>query len=524
MINLLVVEDEVFTRQMLLKFIDESTVPTGHVHVAFNGRQALSVMRKNKVDLVITDIKMAEMDGISFLSVATKSFPDVDYYVLSAFSEFPLVNNAYKYKIKDYLLKTELTAQQISDIMLNTLKSSDDKREEERKHLLECCFRLNNVSLKSLTENLPEHQDYQQALAECFPALKSISTYSVLCFGFSGIHSPCDMRKQGILKDLIKLKNDENMFEAVWTDRVLLVLLPLAEISKQKTHGKIQRFYAIAKEAFEKYDVAVLCGASGCRYGSSSDEAGLREGIRQAASAMEYTFYMGCDEWIPYETIVEHCMKPELFDENLSLSRLHEMLGVMDNQGEMDETCLRVNSVIGGLSDIQRIRVLFDKYYMYIYDYVKPKWYFDRVEELFAEYDRSLRNVGLLSAYNDWITALVKETKGPLRDDGHVVGKAKKYIAQHYDQKITLDSVAEYLCISGNYLGSVFLKREKICFGDYVTQFRINHAIKLMRNTNMRIYQIADSVGFQNTETFTRAFKRVKGVTPKEYIESGPTI
>ena len=101
-------------------------------------------MRKEHIDIVITDIKMPIMDGLSFIEAVKKEFPDIKIIVLSAFDDFSLVNKAYKLGASEYLLKMELEAETVVNLLKklsleiqknNELKRLQNKREEMLFHM-----------------------------------------------------------------------------------------------------------------------------------------------------------------------------------------------------------------------------------------------------------------------------------------------------------------------------------------------------------------------------------------------------
>ena len=100
-----------------------------------------------------------------------------------------------------------------------------------------------------------------------------------------------------------------------------------------------------------------------------------------------------------------------------------------------------------------------------------------------------------------------------------LVTRSRRYIRDNYsDPNLNLHDIAVYSGVSKNYLSFEFKRETGETISDFITRTKIKEAEKLIMETNLKIYEIADRTGYQNVETFTRAFKRVSGKSPSRYI------
>lgn len=97
-----------------------------------------------------------------------------------------------------------------------------------------------------------------------------------------------------------------------------------------------------------------------------------------------------------------------------------------------------------------------------------------------------------------------------------IVDKAKAYAKQHLHEAISLDEVAEGIHLSKNYFCNVFKSETGLTFWDYLTQLRIEKAKELLQ-TDMKTYEIAFTVGYENASYLSKMFKKIYGITPTEY-------
>ena len=120
-------------------------------------------------------------------------------------------------------------------------------------------------------------------------------------------------------------------------------------------------------------------------------------------------------------------------------------------------------------------------------------------------------------AYRDLIQA-VTSTKSKREDiSNYVIKKAISYIRENYQTGLTLDEVASVLEITPEYLSTLFNREVGINFSTFLKQFRMSHAKRLLKGSNMKIYEIAGAVGYSDPKYFQRVFKEEIGISPGEY-------
>lgn len=95
--------------------------------------------------------------------------------------------------------------------------------------------------------------------------------------------------------------------------------------------------------------------------------------------------------------------------------------------------------------------------------------------------------------------------------------KAIEYVEEHYSTEVTINEVANHLSISQSYLGKLFKTEINTTFVEFVTRIRIYKSVELLKNKNMPIYEIAERVGYKDYRYYSMIFKKMMGLTPKEY-------
>lgn len=96
---------------------------------------------------------------------------------------------------------------------------------------------------------------------------------------------------------------------------------------------------------------------------------------------------------------------------------------------------------------------------------------------------------------------------------------AKMFIEERlFDKALSLSVVSYHVGLSENHLSSIFAKQTGKTFTEYVTDLRIKEAKVLLRDTNMKVYEVADKIGFANVEYFSKIFKKHTGKSPNQYL------
>ena len=101
------------------------------------------------------------------------------------------------------------------------------------------------------------------------------------------------------------------------------------------------------------------------------------------------------------------------------------------------------------------------------------------------------------------------------------IWKARKYIDEHSREELSLTRIAKAVNMNANYLSENFKRVTGINFVDYVAHARFKNACDLLRNSRLRISEIAFAAGFQSLSQFNRVFKRFSGKSPTEYRAAG---
>lgn len=489
MFRILIVDDDKLIIDDLISLVDWKQINCFTPDSAPNGKQALDMLESNSYDIVLTDIAMPIMDGVTLIQEAKKIDVRAVFLVISNYDDFVSVKEAMKYGAVEYLLKYEITAESLSQQICYA-------QELVRKHLPNVD---NGTDVRLLQRQIirkiywGEAQDNELPVANMsgvwFPA-------TVVLFG----------RVDGSIFDQIfKIADisieDSECIAAVSADvdnnKVIILLAvdnPSYLLSLRIVTGFIQVFLNNLKNAHIEAAVSIgqICNTASM----------LKSTIRNMQSASQYYFYM----------------KP--YTMNLSAST-----------NEISHTMLDITSWATKCAE-----QLPEEVANSLFDYFQQEWIdADCAKSSTAKLVANIANsseaehIGVAAIWNaqtawDVCSALKQflsehELKPSLRRHSvrMEIAKAMQYISEHYTEQITLTNLAETACLSPNYFCRIFKSETGLNYSEYMNRFRLEQAKKLLRTTTMHTNEIAEKVGFKDYRYFCRIFKEYTGFTCSEF-------
>lgn len=195
-------------------------------------------------------------------------------------------------------------------------------------------------------------------------------------------------------------------------------------------------------------------------------------------------------------------------------------------------TDIRMNEM-NGLEMIKRIRIMHNNLPIVIvsgyaeFEYAKQALKFQVSEYLLKPIDR-IELAGTMGRIRDEIdrarnartnnTARAESVNS--KEERQIIKKVKQIINERLHQEISLQSIAEEVHMNHQYLSVLFKNETGSNFSEYVTQSRMNKAKQFLKDTNLKIYEIANLCGYASSKHFMGVFKQTFGVTATDYRES----
>ena len=525
MYSVFAVDDEPIVLEGIRSKIDWEGSGFTFAGEATDGEIALSMIHEIKPDILITDIKMPFMDGLQLAEAIKRTQPWIKIIILSGHDEFDYAKKAISIGIEDYLLKpftpdellsslNKTAAQidkerkQLSDIsrLREELKSSEALiKKDFLNNLVHGSEEMNTVIQKSselginliaryykvLISRIESRSGDQQKQQEACSLLNSYSTAineAVSFFHHSNL-LVC------IFKGSTQAELDDNSFRAAET--ISHIAGKNEDCTVVTAMGKTVDHLSQLKTSYE--DAKKILNASGTgenRIISSDD-------LEQSESGSTEAALLELKEGDPLVDKLKYAAKGDIqsiIDESMELIKKNpDQFSVFASYLLVD-LIFAVSKLVEKLGgDIKALKpeILQRKF---IDDAVSDEERFTTTLEQVLQFALEYRDSKMTGKYAD------------------VILKAKKYIEENYaDQNTTLTTVAEAVALSPNHFSTIFSQECKTTFIEYLTNVRLENAKRLMRETDMKGYDIAYECGFSDPHYFSYIFKKNTGLSPREY-------
>lgn len=533
MYKILIVDDEPLVQAGIKSMLNCEKLNIEVVGVAGNGESALELIETLHPDIVICDIKMPKMTGMELIKICVERYGYCNpvFIFLTSYEEFQLAKEALTYQASDYLIKLELTPEALSDainkakerVADSTVRHSSNSNEDDNFYikneekfyirLLQNMFDTpEQFKLQSEFLNIRLDADfYQCAYLEFFDETGNNLS--------SGKQFALYLSSYNLLTELIQKYLSAKVISLDVKHCALLIEAKGTEHGCPPDNERILEVLDILLSTLRKYYNTTFRAGIGTCVSTPMDISLSYQYARQAFSyTNEHISFCFFDECTPAGN-THQIFNLSIFRETLSqafeefddvklrdiISQLNAMFLEYPNHipQAMDAACSILYMAISSIPNgEQTMTDLFSDY---------PDYYRSIYRQRTTE-----QIVNWLNVFCQKLSAYIQERKNT--HTNHTVNMVKRYINDHISEKLTLNDVASRFNITPNYLSQLFKKYSNQGFNEYVTATKINEAKKLMSEGTMKIYEISDSLGFESSFYFSKVFKKLEGISPKDYM------
>lgn len=493
----MVVDDEVPIRQWL-EFCINRLEGYEIAGLAANGAEGFSLFRKALPDIIITDIRMPVMDGLEMLKMIQAVDPSVIAIVLTSHEDFSYAREAIKIGAFEYILKTEITEENLSDLLkranqqrMGLSKSEFEKSEDlisKRNHYLRSLLWNRNKIVVS--EAIV--QEYGITLQKgCFVAIDIMEEDNVLQSNWNKPDFLINIMKVPLdLSHTLLIGNFDKNFSC--------------SMEKQR---KILRSYCeqITKERNCKVGCSDL--------GSSTSYMG--EIMKQAYErAMQYFYFPKQSIFMDQETGNYTIQNGEKYKIQFSKELLNQDWEKLEEiKNSMMQEVRRERIV-----DIDAVKKLYLFFVVSLFHLTREDT--ESIQKEIENIEGAIQLAKSLDELEKILQDGFESCRGKrkqLSQYSMPICHAIAYIEAHYKEAVTLSDVASEVGLSAEYMSRLFKEETGIKFVMYLNNLRLKQAIYLLENTNLKVYEIAEAVGYSNLSYFSTLFKKNFGQNPFDY-------
>lgn len=534
MYKVMVVDDEPLVRLAVKSLVNWEAHGFAMDLEASNGKQALKMLEENPdTDIIITDINMPVMDGLELIeNIAAKGWkPEI--VVLSAYNDYSWVRTAFRLGVNDYILKTEMEPEGI----LHVAKGMAEKI-ENRKSRAEGAAQVSRKTYDVryqrdlLLKALLEQEDMSYVHDEILKlGLRISGKNKAVCYLWVDDYQTVLDRynnntlksfTQSVCNSINQVLADTNAGEVLClTPQEYVIFLCSDDPSLKTGRDRITDILGRVRHSLANYvNISASIGVSDVRCGLDN----IKQLFLQARENARLRFIFGKNRTIfPEEAdrVAGGGNESLIGREAAFLNALREA-DVGKVNAELDKLLDIIGCNTGG-----KIEKIYSSYMELIFITVNFLNETGRdVEEVFGKeidfYDK-ITKFETREEINIWIKNTIAWTAGFLRENKSIkvsraVASAREFIRSNYsNDNLTLKMVSDYVHLSESHLSSTFTRETGQSFIDYLTRVRIEKAKELIATTNLKIYEICEKVGYTNVEHFSRIFKKIAGISPKDY-------
>lgn len=530
MLKVFLVEDEFVVREGIKNNVDWESHGYDFCGEASDGELAFPMIQKLKPDIVITDIRMPFMDGLTLSKLIKKELPWIEIIILSGYEEFKYAKEGIKIGIAQYLLKPINGDDLLKEVDTLAVKIEEKRKEQE----------IKEKYMKEMEENfLKEKKDlFQHLVTGSKSPVELLEISDKLNVDLSAIwYNIILLKMQSITHARDEYSNNlielEKELEGIYSEKSLLIFdrnlegkALLFKADSEEDIIKIQENYIVEmKKILQKYE--------GVRYfgGIGNPVNRLRElpiSFENASRAFAHRYLVKDSLVLDFRDIEKNIYtEQENFDigsmnfKQIDRSKIHEFLKF----GNKEETIYFVEEFFKDLGSSAAKSNMFRQYIvMDIYFCVVE--FVEGLSFQKDEIDPPDMNSGVLQNPQNAMNYLVRiickaldlREKSASNRYGDIVNDVIRYIEENYaDEDLSLNVLASYVNFSPNHLSMIFSQQMGQTLIRYLTTYRMNKAKEMLRCSSKKSSVISMEVGYKDPHYFSYLFKKMHGMTPTQY-------
>lgn len=532
MLKVFLVEDEAVIREGIKKRIPWEQYGFSLVGLATDGEMALPLIRKEKPDLLITDIKMPFMDGLSLSKIVREEFPQMKIVIISGHDDFEYARQAIRVGVDQYLLKP-ITRSNLRNILLEMKEKIEQGKNQKdfqiqfqnemheyeqfsRRYFFEMLFE----GEKSLTEIYKEAKELSiDIMAPCY----NLIFLYIQEKGSNVSESDVDVfiRIQEEILHYFLRRPQYILFRWNVNSFGILVKADSEEIADRTERG-VEHIKRLCNEREEILDWHLAFGPPVERLSLLSDC------YQEVSRLFAYRFIKPEIHVLSGETLKDYInIKDNEYYTNIKPAIIApEVMRDFLEKGGKDEIHEFVQTTLYAIKEALNSKMFLD--YMILNVHFTIISFIESIggakEEYESEVEKNYQDLHIAAdeVYDFMVSSLGIAVR--IRDKesnykrGKILTRALSYIDENFSEdSLSLGKLAKEIEVSPNYLSSIFSQNMQKTFIEYVTDKRIEKAKSLLRTTSLTLGDIALEIGYKDSHYFSFVFKKVEGRSPREY-------
>lgn len=539
MLKIFLAEDEVIVRETIKRMIPWEDLGFELVGEAADGEMALPLLLRQKPDLLITDIKMPFMDGLTLAKVAKKEIPGLKVVILSGYDDFNYAKQAINIGVEDYLLKPitkNALIERLTEIRSRYEHEKTQKEYYEKFHREMQAYEKNSSrdffeALVSGSMDMMEIYRRSEKLGLDIVA----EAYNVLIFtmnceeDFSGQregYSEWEAESLELLEEFFSENTSAMLFRCnIFSYGVLIK--GQKETIEENTRSCVSEIQRIFDRKEQKRQWFVAAGEPVERLSQ------IQKSYYSASRAFSQR-YLYDENILYYDEMASMEKKNVTEDDSTYLQKVDVnalnpvILQKFLSNGLLEETENFVKDYFYAIGQEPLESLVFRNYVTLnvrfsVMSFLKEIGCDTRTleqedtEDVLSESSKSLENaIAYAKKIISQAIALRDQNSG--NKNRSILKTAVDFIDSHYmEEDMSLNKAANAANVSANHFSALFSQNMGQTFIEYLTNLRMNKAKEYLRCTSMRSSEIAGEIGYKDAHYFSYLFKKTQGMTPSDY-------
>ncbi len=532
--GIMLADDEEEVRKAIIRKMDWEKLGFKVVGDAENGEDALEKLEQLEPDVVMTDIRMPYMDGLTLAARIREQHPSIKILIFSGYDDFEYAQQAIKLGVTEYILKP-VNCQELAEILERVRLNLDQEIEQRRNidtlresylgslPILRELF-LNDLVRKTadIGSVMPKLREYGIDILDARKWLAAVIHVEQVERTEGQVLSqhqeliPISVR--GLAEDHLKPYCRFAIFNSMEGITVI------AAVDGDNTQtGLMNVLNDICKESRRMLEVAITVGV-----GHSCDTLQeIARSYQTAVDALGYRAIVGKGRVI-YINDVEPVSRGKL---QMDAGEEEELAAAV-KFGPQSRIASVIHQLAARMDDAKVHARQYQVYMLSIANCIirLMQQYDLNMDQMFEEqitYRNILDNICCREEFAERIIPIacrMNEAMNQERDNTtrNVIRKAKEYIREHYaNPELSVEMLCRHLHMSPAYFSTMFKKETGQTYINYLTEVRLKKAVELLNETDDKTYVIAGKVGYQEQNYFSYVFKKRFGVSPTKYRSTG---
>ncbi|HWP52156.1 MAG TPA: response regulator [Clostridia bacterium] len=526
MFSVFLVEDEIIIREGIKNLIAWDDYGFIFAGEATDGEVAWPLIQKRKPDIVITDIKMPFMDGLTLSRLIRRELPDTTIIILSGYDEFSYAREAISIGISEYLLKP-LSRDQLIEVLCQ-IREQKEKEQDQRRHMARFNAEMQNYLASSRRDFFETLVSGRYSASELLERTENLGLnlaaerYNIVLFLLEEdlLHTEYSSQlgdAQSALCDCFVQEKNVAMF-SMGVDMTAFLVMSEADAIEDNTARCVESIQNLSLSMEKAVNWSVVTGKPVKRLSAVAD-------CYRSARKQLFRIDTGTSDRANSRSFMLDFNPNDMDATKLDQRIIAKFLA----NGLPDDLDGFVQDFFCAMGE-KSVQSLLFRQYVVLHIQFSVNAFLERLdctpEALKPSGDHMPRlqdSVNSLEGAKKYVRWLLERALF-LRDQAVnsryavMLQKALNYMRENYaDPNLSLNTVALVANVSPTHFCAIFSHQMEKTFVEYLTELRMERARELLCCTDMRSREIAPAVGYNDPHYFSFLFKKMNGSSPRDY-------